>query len=86
MLIPSRSRSFSHISFVAAFHLLVILSFSYFVAPQIVRTVMSDTASLNKNNIQQSMLFLLYAVGFSVGPVIGGFLVTANFRWVFAIK
>ena len=32
------------------------------------------------------MLFLLYAVGFSVGPVIGGFLVATNFRWVFAIK
>ncbi|KAF8553476.1 MFS general substrate transporter [Imleria badia] len=52
----------------------------------IVRTVMSDTVSLDKNNIQQSMLFLLYAVGFSVGPVIGGFLVAANFRWVFAIN
>lgn len=47
---------------------------------------MSDTESLDTNNVQQSMLFLLYAVGFSVGPVIGGFLVTANFRWVFAIK
>ena len=47
---------------------------------------MSDTTSLNKNNIQQSMLFLLYSVGFSIGPVIGGYLVDANFRWVFAIK
>ena len=53
---------------------------------QIIRTLMSDTKSLNKNNVQQSMLFLLYSVGFSIGPVIGGVLVAANFRWVFAIK
>ncbi|KAG9313702.1 MFS general substrate transporter [Chiua virens] len=52
----------------------------------IVRTIMSDTVSLNQNNFQQSALFLLYSVGFSVGPVIGGFLVVANFRWVFAIN
>lgn len=31
-------------------------------------------------------MFFLYCVGFSVGPVAGGYLVTANFRWVFAIK
>lgn len=52
----------------------------------IVRTILSDTTSLNANNLQQSAMFLLYAVGFSVGPVIGGFLVTASFRWVFAIN
>ncbi|KAL4071818.1 MFS general substrate transporter [Scleroderma citrinum] len=52
----------------------------------IVRTILSDTESLNTNNVQQSAMFLLYAVGFSVGPVIGGFLVTASFRWVFAIN
>ena len=47
---------------------------------------MSDTILLNKKNLQQSLLFLLYVVGFSVGPVIGEYLITANFRWVFAIK
>ncbi|KIM64638.1 hypothetical protein SCLCIDRAFT_1213140 [Scleroderma citrinum Foug A] len=52
----------------------------------IVRTILSDTGSLDANNVQQSALFLLYAVGFSVGPVVGGYLVTANFRWVFAIN
>ncbi|KAI6144980.1 MFS general substrate transporter [Pisolithus tinctorius] len=52
----------------------------------IVRTILSDTTSLNANNLQQSTMFLLYSVGFSVGPVIGGFLVTASFRWVFAIN
>lgn len=53
---------------------------------QLVRTILSDTDSLDANNVQQSAIFLLYSVSFSVGPVIGGFLVTANFRWVFAIK
>lgn len=52
----------------------------------IVRTILSDTTSLNANNLQQSTMFLLYAVGFSIGPVIGGFLVAASFRWVFAIN
>ncbi|KAI6041573.1 MFS general substrate transporter [Pisolithus marmoratus] len=52
----------------------------------IVRTILSDTTSLDANNVQQSAMFLLYSVGFSVGPVIGGFLVTASFRWVFAIN
>ncbi|KAG2159213.1 MFS general substrate transporter [Suillus bovinus] len=52
----------------------------------IVRTIMSDSSSLDTNNIQQSATFFLYALGFCIGPVIGGFLVTASFRWVFAIN
>lgn len=28
----------------------------------------------------------MYSIGFTVGPVIGGFLVEANWRWVFAIN
>ncbi|KAF9237186.1 MFS general substrate transporter [Melanogaster broomeanus] len=52
----------------------------------IVRTLMSDTGSLNTNNVQQTVLFMLYAIGYSIGPEIGGLLVTVNFRWVFAIN
>ncbi|KAI6041578.1 major facilitator superfamily domain-containing protein [Pisolithus marmoratus] len=52
----------------------------------IVRTILSDTTSLNANNFQQSAMNLLSSFGFSVGPVTGGFLVTASFRWVFAIN
>ncbi|KAI9569317.1 MFS general substrate transporter [Boletus coccyginus] len=52
----------------------------------IVRTLASDTTSLDENNAQQSMLFLLYSVSFSIGPLIGGYLVETNFRWVFAIN
>ncbi|KAG0700801.1 major facilitator superfamily domain-containing protein [Suillus ampliporus] len=52
----------------------------------IVRTILSDSSSLDTNNIQQAAMFFLYFIGFSIGPVIGGFLVTASFRWVFAIN
>ncbi|KAG1807430.1 major facilitator superfamily domain-containing protein [Suillus subaureus] len=52
----------------------------------IVRTILSDSSSLDTNNIQQSAMFFLYSLGFCIGPVIGGFLVTASFRWVFAIN
>jgi hypothetical protein len=56
------------------------------IAGQIVRTILSDSSSLDTNNLQQSSMFFLYSIGFSVGPIAGGYLVTANFRWVFAIK
>lgn len=52
----------------------------------IVRTILSDSSSLDTNNVQQSASFFLYSIGFCIGPVIGGFLVTASFRWVFAIN
>ncbi|EIW74064.1 MFS general substrate transporter [Coniophora puteana RWD-64-598 SS2] len=52
----------------------------------VVRTIMADSSSISANNWQQSGLFFLYAVGFSVGPVIGGYLIDVNFRWVFAIN
>jgi MFS family permease len=56
------------------------------ITGQIIRTILSDSSSLNTNNMQQSSMFFLYSIGFSIGPVAGGYLVTANFRWVFAIK
>lgn len=51
-----------------------------------VRIIMLGSSSLDTNNIQQSAAFCLYALGFCIGPVIGGFLVAASFRWVFAIN
>ena len=47
---------------------------------------MSDSRSLDDNNWQQTMLFLLFTIGYCVGPVIGGALTTVSFRWIFAIK
>jgi MFS family permease len=52
----------------------------------IVPTILSDSSSLDTNNIQQFATFFLYSLGFCIGPVIGGFLITASFRWVFAIN
>lgn len=52
----------------------------------VVRVILSDSASLDTNNWQASILVILYAIGFSTGPVIGGALTTVSFRWVFAIK
>lgn len=52
----------------------------------VVRVILADSNSLNDNNFQSSILSILYAVGFSVGPVIGGALTEISFRWVFGIK
>ncbi|KIJ61324.1 hypothetical protein HYDPIDRAFT_116087 [Hydnomerulius pinastri MD-312] len=52
----------------------------------IVRTILSDSRSLDDNNWQTSILFLLYAIGYTIGPLIGGLLVAISFRWVFAIN
>lgn len=53
---------------------------------QVVRVILADSSSLDDTNFQTSMLFLLYGIGFSVGPYIGGALTSISFRWVFAIK
>lgn len=53
---------------------------------QIVRTILSDSRSLDDNNWQTSILFFLYVVSFAIGPLIRGYLVAVSFRWVFAIK
>ncbi|KAF9227389.1 MFS general substrate transporter [Gyrodon lividus] len=52
----------------------------------IVRTILSDSRSLDDNNWQTSILFLLYAIGYAIGPLIGGYLVAISFRWIFAIN
>lgn len=52
----------------------------------VLRTILSDSRSLNLNNLQGALMTLLYTIGFCVGPVVGGALVSVSFRWVFAIK
>jgi MFS family permease len=61
-------------------------SINILIIHKIVPTILSDSSSLDTNNIQQFATFFLYSLGFCIGPVIGGFLITASFRWVFAIK
>ncbi|KAI0699560.1 major facilitator superfamily domain-containing protein [Cytidiella melzeri] len=52
----------------------------------VVRIILTDSRSLDANNWQQTLLFLLYTVGFCIGPFIGGELLTVSFRWIFAIN
>ncbi|KAK7472826.1 hypothetical protein VKT23_000933 [Stygiomarasmius scandens] len=52
----------------------------------VVRIIMADSSSLDDNNWQVAIFFLLYTVGYSVGPVIGGVLANVSFRWIFAIN
>ncbi|KAL0068542.1 hypothetical protein AAF712_004256 [Marasmius tenuissimus] len=52
----------------------------------VVRVILSDSGSLSTINWQIAILFLLYSIGYSVGPVIGGYLGHISFRWIFAIN
>ncbi|KAG8949426.1 hypothetical protein FRC00_008142, partial [Tulasnella sp. 408] len=52
----------------------------------VVRIILSDSGSLNEDNFMNSLLVVLYAVGYSTGPVIGGALLNSSFRWIFAIN
>ncbi|KAG8941281.1 hypothetical protein FRC04_004643 [Tulasnella sp. 424] len=52
----------------------------------VVRIILSDSGSLNEDNFMNSALVVLYAVGYSTGPVIGGALLNVSFRWIFAIN
>ncbi|VDC04510.1 unnamed protein product [Peniophora sp. CBMAI 1063] len=50
------------------------------------RIILADTASVGQQANQTSILFVLYAIGYCTGPIIGGALSTVNFRWIFAIN
>ncbi|TFK50970.1 MFS general substrate transporter [Heliocybe sulcata] len=52
----------------------------------VVRIILADSRSLDDNNWQTTMLMILYTIGYCVGPVIGGALVSVSFRWIFAIN
>ncbi|KAI0030029.1 major facilitator superfamily domain-containing protein, partial [Vararia minispora EC-137] len=50
------------------------------------RIILADSASLAQQNVQISMLMILYAIGYVTGPIIGGALSSVSFRWIFAIN
>ncbi|KAG8851898.1 hypothetical protein FRB91_007242 [Serendipita sp. 411] len=52
----------------------------------VVRIIMADSTSLNDNNAQTALMILAYTIGYTLGPVLGGLLYSANWRWVFAIN
>ncbi|KAJ5673600.1 Major facilitator superfamily domain general substrate transporter [Penicillium longicatenatum] len=51
-----------------------------------VRTILADGVSLSEFAVNWTIFALVAGVGFSIGPVIGGYLTTASWRWCFAIN
>ncbi|KAK1754094.1 major facilitator superfamily domain-containing protein [Echria macrotheca] len=51
-----------------------------------VKTILADHADLAEYAKSWTVFSLLAAVGFSVGPVAGGYLTQVNWRWCFGIN
>ncbi|KAK2614624.1 hypothetical protein N8I77_001433 [Diaporthe amygdali] len=51
-----------------------------------VRVILADKVSLADYALNWTVFALFSGVGFSIGPVIGGYLTQANWRWCFAIN
>ncbi|KAJ5712038.1 Major facilitator superfamily domain general substrate transporter [Penicillium malachiteum] len=51
-----------------------------------VRTILADGVSLADYAVNWTIFAIVSGVGFSIGPVIGGYLTTASWRWCFAIN
>ncbi|CAK7269164.1 hypothetical protein SEPCBS57363_003462 [Sporothrix epigloea] len=51
-----------------------------------VRTILADRVSLKEFAVHWTLFALISAFSFSIGPVIGGYLTEANWRWCFAIN
>lgn len=52
----------------------------------VVRIIITDSGSLNEDNIMNAVLIVFYTIGFSTGPVVGGALLGKSFRWIFGIN
>ncbi|KZT32145.1 hypothetical protein SISSUDRAFT_576236 [Sistotremastrum suecicum HHB10207 ss-3] len=50
--------------------------------------IMADVRSFSENNFQSGVLVTMYTyiTGYCLGPVIGGALVSVQYRWVFALN
>lgn len=51
-----------------------------------VRTILADKVSLSEYANNWTLFALIAAVGYTIGPVIGGYLVETSWRWCFAIN
>lgn len=51
-----------------------------------IRTILADRVSLSEYTLNWTIFALISGVGYSVGPVIGGYLTQASWRWCFAIN
>ncbi|KAH8678109.1 major facilitator superfamily domain-containing protein [Xylariales sp. PMI_506] len=52
----------------------------------IVRIVLADKVSLKENARNWTIFSFTGGIGYGIGPVIGGYLTTANWRWCFGIN
>lgn len=52
----------------------------------LVRTIISDKVSLQENAKNWSFFAITGGCSYAIGPVIGGYLTSANWRWCFAIN
>ncbi|XP_044724468.1 major facilitator superfamily domain-containing protein [Hirsutella rhossiliensis] len=52
----------------------------------VVRTILADRVTLQENAKNWAIFALVGGVSYAVGPVIGGYLTKANWRWCFAIN
>ncbi|KAI5463864.1 major facilitator superfamily domain-containing protein [Mariannaea sp. PMI_226] len=51
-----------------------------------VRTILADRVTLSEYALNWTIFALVAGISFSIGPVIGGFLTQASWRWCFAIN
>jgi MFS family permease len=51
-----------------------------------IRTILADRVSLSDYALNWTIFTLVSGISFSMGPVIGGFLTEASWRWYFAIN
>ncbi|KAJ5170802.1 Major facilitator superfamily domain general substrate transporter [Penicillium coprophilum] len=51
-----------------------------------IRTILADRVSLTEYAVNWTIFALVSGIGFSIGPVIGGYLTQASWRWCFAIN
>jgi MFS family permease len=51
-----------------------------------IRTILADRVSLSEYALNWTIFALVSGIGFSVGPVIGGYLTSTSWRWCFAIN
>ncbi|KAJ5886553.1 uncharacterized protein N7473_009227 [Penicillium subrubescens] len=51
-----------------------------------IRTILADRVSLSEYALNWTIFALVSGIGFSVGPVVGGYLTSTSWRWCFAIN
>ncbi|PSR82923.1 major facilitator superfamily domain-containing protein [Coniella lustricola] len=51
-----------------------------------VRTILADKVSLADYSLNWSLFAIISAVGYTIGPIVGGYLTVSSWRWCFAIN